>query len=120
MLDSASRMPGPWLRIAAMPSAITGITAGGRPAIAHDRAQRRRLAGAVASDQAHELTLADLERDVAQDAARLDVDAQPLDGQHHERGLPSTVATTSVSRRMPSGVVSARTRPWWSATMRSE
>src|SRR5437016_3997745 len=105
-------------------SAKTSLSSGEKPtpraAIAHDRAQRRRLAGAVASDQAHELTLADLERDVAQDAARLDVDAQPLDGQHHERGLPSTVATTSVSRRMPSGVVSARTRPWWSATMRSE
>ena len=31
-----------------------------------------------------------------------------------------TVATTSASARMPSGVVSARTRPWWRATTRSE
>src|SRR5438093_562566 len=111
MLDSDMRIPGPWLRIAAMPSAMTGTMAGAGRALAHDRVQRRRLAGAVASDQAHQLALADLERDVAQDAARLDVDAQALDGQHQARGFPSTVATTSASRRMPSGVVSARTRP---------
>src|SRR5439155_8713309 len=89
---------------------------GCRPQVAHDRAQRRRLAGPVAPDEAHQLPGADRERDVAQDVARLDVDVDALEGEHrghHAGGLPTTVATTSACARISSGVPSARIRPWW-------
>ena len=49
---------------------------------AHHGPKRRRLAGAVAADQADQLAGADVERDAAQDAARLDVDDELFDLQH--------------------------------------
>ena len=63
---------------------------------------------------------ADLEPDIAQDMARLDIHVQVPDGEHQSRRVPTTVAITCASARIPFGVVSASTRPWWRATMRSE
>jgi hypothetical protein len=46
------------------------------------RAQGRRLARAVASDEAHQLAGRDLQRNATQDAAVLNVDGQLVQRQH--------------------------------------
>src|SRR5262249_58731011 len=123
---------------------------GARPQIAHDGAQRRRLARAVAPDQAHHLALAHVERDLSQDMAGLDVDIDAVDAQHAGLGEPAggfagdrsapggsgsgsdaamdqprggrpiTVSTRWRFALTSPGDASASTRPWCSATMRSE
>jgi hypothetical protein len=50
--------------------------------VTHDAAECRRLAGAVAPDQADQLARRDLERDSAQNAAVLDIDREALKAQH--------------------------------------
>ena len=77
---------------------------GCRPQVAHDRAQRRRLAGPVAPDEAHQLPGADRERDVAQDVARLDVDIDALEGEHRGHhalrvGVADPVVDQALDRR---------------------
>src|SRR5438477_13205134 len=90
------------------------------PQISHDSPQRRGLAGPVPSDQADHLTLSDVERNLAQDLARLDVDVDALDRQHQRPLRPTTVFMTVSSARIAAGVPSASTRPSWRATIRSE
>src|SRR5581483_11947837 len=90
---------------------------------AHDRVQRRRLAGAVRPDQPDDLALRDLERQTANGA-----DASVADGERIERerghsctaDSPRYAATTSRFERISSGVPSASTSPWSSTTMRSQ
>src|SRR5262249_53528048 len=55
---------------------------------AHDRAERRRLAGAVAPEERHDLALADLERHTVEDVALAVPGVQPLDAEQRlRRGL---------------------------------
>src|SRR5438128_1751327 len=87
-----------------------------RPEIAHDRPQGRRLARAVATDQADDLTGPDLERHAAQDVARLDEDVDAGEAQHADArdvpGLrPTTVSITRWSARIAAGTASASTLP---------
>src|SRR5262249_30052272 len=95
--------------------------AGARPQVAHDRAQRGRLAGAVFSHEAHPLLRRDLQGDAAQDVTALDVDVDGLDAQHGSASArPMTVSTTARSALNWAGVASASTLPWCSAMIRSE
>src|SRR5256885_1869156 len=103
--------------------AAEGDGPGARPEKAHDRPQRRRLAGAVATDQAHHLALTDLQRHRAEDVARLDEDVDVADGERQVlwlRRRPTTMSTRRWSAWMSFGVASASTSPWWSAMIRSE
>src|SRR5207248_2715178 len=69
-----------------------------------------------------DLARVDLERHPAQDVAGLDEDVDVADAEHHARraARPTIVAITSSLACSSAGVASASTRPWWSATMRSE
>src|SRR4029450_942635 len=94
---------------------------------AHDRVDGRRLARAVAPDQADGLAGAQRERDRAEDLRRTAVGLAPLELKHRTRcahlevsGVPISVVSTFSSRRISSGVPSARIVPWCMATMRSE
>jgi len=51
----------------------------------HHRFQRRRLAGAVAADQADDLATIHLERDALQDVARAVPGVQIVDAEHRPR-----------------------------------
>src|ERR1700719_3520669 len=57
----------------------------------HDGAKDRRLAGAIAADEADELARAHFKRDIAQDAASLNVDHEIADGEHQFLRLPTTI-----------------------------
>src|SRR5262245_37911816 len=99
--------------------------AGPRAQVAHDGPERRRLARAVAADEAHHFARADLERHAPQDLAGLDEHVDTSEAQHAgARGAPTrrptTVSITRWSAKIVEGVASASTRPWWSATIRSE
>src|SRR5262249_19915033 len=92
-----------------------------RRAKAHDGAERRGLAGAVAADQVDDLAGADLERDAAQDAAPLHLDHEIANAQHQVRlRLPTTVSMMIGSAKNGPGGRSASTLPSDSAMMRSE
>src|SRR5205085_1446902 len=68
--------------------------AGQRPTESHDGAKARRLAGAVAADQADELAGIDVERHAAQDRAALDVDRKIAHAEHQcPLRLPTTLST---------------------------
>ena len=89
-----------------------------------DRAQRRRLAGAVRADQRDDLALLDLERDALE---RLDVpvegvDVLELEQRHRLARLLSEVGLDDarVLRGPPAGAPSAIFSPWSSTVMRSE
>ena len=57
---------------------------------AHDRAQRRGLAGAVAADEADHLAGLDRQADAAQHLHRLQLDAQGVDGEERHGATPVT------------------------------
>ena len=107
----------PWI---SWPRKVTRPARGSE--IAHDGAQRGRLARAVAADQADDLALADLERDAAQDVAGLDVDVDALDREHQagSGSRPITVSTTWRFSLIAAGAASASTLPWCRAMIRSE
>src|SRR5262249_1166117 len=95
---------------------------------AGDALDDRGAPGAVASDQRHDLVLADGERHPAQDvggtAEGIDID----DFEQHafvpcvqaDSGAPSRMLATSLFARIWSGVPSARKAPSCIITMRSE
>src|SRR5262249_61765242 len=102
-------------------AAVKGERASRRLAKAHDGAERRVLACAVAPDQAHQLARLDLERDTAQHAAALHVDAQVLRAQHQcLLRVPITFSMSRGSAKNRSGGKSASTRPSESAMIRCE
>src|SRR5262249_35916728 len=88
--------------------------------IAHDRAQRRRLTGAVAPDQTNQLTRGNVEADPAQDLAALNFYGKIGHLQHEGQGLPTTIAMTSSRARIIAGLPSARIFPLCTAMMRLE
>src|SRR5258706_13041411 len=98
-----------------------------RAHVAHDGAQGRRLAGAVATHEADQFARGDGERDAAQDAARLDVHRELFEAEHAHRPrvippgtLPTMAATVPGSRKNSAGARSASTRPGGSATLQVE
>src|SRR5262249_36136988 len=94
---------------------------------AHDRVDGGGLARPVATHQAHRLAGAQRERDRAEDLRRAAIRLDPIQLEHRRRsahcgasGVPISVVSTFSSRRIWSGVPSARIVPWCMATMRSE
>src|SRR4030095_9378937 len=84
---------------------------------ADDALERRRLAGAVPAQQAHDLTRGDLEREVVQDVAVavVRVDPEHLEEPHQSALFdrwPRYTRCTSGSPRTSRGVPSAITPPW--------
>src|SRR5207245_9629896 len=88
------------------------------------RVPRRRLPGAVASDEANRLALVHGQRDRAQHVSRASVGVDR--GQFEEltahavSPVPISVVVTCSFRLISSGVPSARIVPWSMATLRSE
>src|SRR5262249_8506249 len=123
--------------VGGQPRDVTALevdAAGARRQQAHDAVDGRRLAGAGATHETHDLAGAEGQRDRAEDlgraAIRLDVPQLehrgrpvPCRGRPAHRGgsgVPISVVVTRSSRRISSGVPSARIVPWCIATIRSE
>src|SRR5215472_7525277 len=101
--------------------AVERDCAGRRLAKAHDGAEGRGLARAVAADQVHQFACFDPERDTAQHPAALHVNAQVLRAQHQcLLRLPITLSMSRGSAKNRSGGRSASTRPSESAMIRCE
>ena len=110
---AVARCSSPWKRIEPVRG---GVEAG-------DRAQRRRLAGAVGADQRDDLALLDRQRDALErlDVAVVGVDVLDLEQRHRlspaSRGRPRRPAGR---RARPAGSPSAIFSPWSSTVMCSE
>src|SRR5207249_10471343 len=89
---------------------------------AHDRAERRGLAGAVPADQRDDLALADGDRHALEHVrlAVVRVDPVQLEKFLCHRPAPRYVCCTSSLALISSGGPSASTSPWWSTVIRSE
>src|SRR3989441_5098301 len=100
----------------------------------HDRIDGGRLAGAVATHETDRLAGADGQRDRSEDLGGAAIGLDPLQLEHRcgrshlsspwegrgGSGVPISVVSTFSSRRIWSGVPSARIVPWCMATIRSE
>src|SRR6266542_90619 len=77
-----------------------GDAAGPGTQVAHDGAERGRLAGAVPAHQAHDLARRHLEGDAAEDVAGLDVDVDRRDAQHGPPASPLTLPSPPSGARV--------------------
>src|SRR5207247_5082671 len=87
---------------------------------AEERAQRRRLADAVAPEERGHGALGHVEADALQHvrAAEANVQVAHLE-QGHQRVSPTYASWTVASRITAAGVSQARSRPWYMTAMRS-
>src|SRR5437763_17192755 len=85
-----------------------------------DRAQRRRLAGAVAAEKRHHLALGDAEREPMQDVAEAIERIDRVELEDHAATPPRYARRTSGLRWLSAGVPSAISAPKCITEMRSE